>query len=131
MTEPKKINRRPSENQELVSFRLPSNLLQRLDETVELQGSSRTGVLRSAIATYWRLATTMLVPVTDETRQQLARLAEQQNRPAETIAAELFETAVDQTVSHKQKIWSSLTEVSFIKREPELMRMDLGVTKAS
>ncbi|MFC6800340.1 ribbon-helix-helix domain-containing protein [Deinococcus caeni] len=92
--QPRRIHRENTGAQEVVTFRLPGNLLQKLDEQVIREGSSRTDIIRGALAIYHSLDQQALVPVSTKTRQLLSDLAESQNRPASAIAGELLEGAV-------------------------------------
>lgn len=108
MTQPtKRIIRKPSENQALVSFRLPNALLERLDQTVEQQGSSRTGVIRSALASYYRILSgnALLVPASAKTQDQLRELAITQECPAETIAGALLKASVELAAIKSDSTW--------------------------
>ncbi len=97
MTEPRKINRKVGENQEVVTFRLPSDLLNDLDKTVAGEQSSRTAIIRRALALYHRMPEGVYVPTSQKTREKLRALFLQlDSKPAETLLEELLCKAVNQ-----------------------------------
>ncbi|WP_084148083.1 ribbon-helix-helix domain-containing protein [Deinococcus frigens] len=120
------------ENQEAVSFRLPTILLERLDETVQAEGSSRTAVIRSALAVYHRLAKggTLLVPVTVKTQEQLKMLGELKQCPEETLAGELLKNTVEQCIAKEQKGWNASLTFSVVRTSPKPQRTQTIVIKS-
>jgi Arc/MetJ-type ribon-helix-helix transcriptional regulator len=96
MTEPRKINRKVSENQEVVTFRLPTDLLEKLDRLVDEEQSSRTAIIRRALALYHRMPGGVFVPTAQKTRDKLRTLfLRRDDKPAETVLQELLSKAVD------------------------------------
>lgn len=89
---------------QMVSIRLPNPILERLDKLAERLGSSRTDVMRRALATYFRMGTAMLVPVSPKTRADLERIAEQRERGIEVVAEELFEAAVKEHAAGRHRV---------------------------
>ncbi|MFK7601406.1 ribbon-helix-helix domain-containing protein [Deinococcus sp. SM5_A1] len=121
----RKLTRTRPENQEAVSFRLPTGLLERLDETVQAEGSSRTAVIRSALAVYHRLAKggTLLVPATVKTQEQLRMLGELKQCPEETLAGELLKNGVEQSIAKDQKGWNASLTFRAVRTSPQSQRV--------
>lgn len=83
--------KRSTNAQEMISFRLPKRQLEMLDKHVESEGSSRTAIIRAALANYFRMINGVFVPLSIKTARALQTKAETDKKPAETIARELLE----------------------------------------
>ena len=94
-----KLNANSPAGTQMVSVRLPEPVLKRLDKLADQMSSSRTDVVRRALAVYFRLGDAILVPVSANTRAALNRIAESEDRSAEVVSEEMFEGAVKQKVS--------------------------------
>lgn len=79
---------------EPVSIRLHKPTLDRLDKIAERTRSNRTDIIRRALATYFRLGSAILVPVSPQTRRCLVDLADRKQLAAEALAEQLLNDAV-------------------------------------
>ncbi|WP_420596436.1 ribbon-helix-helix protein, CopG family [Deinococcus sp.] len=89
---------------QMISVRLPEPILKRLGKLAGHMGSSRTDVVRRALAVYFRLGEAVLVPVSAQTRAALNRLAESEGRSAEVVSEEIFEFAVSEKTPHEAPV---------------------------
>lgn len=83
--------KRSTNAQEMISFRLPKRQLEMLDQHVESEGSSRTAIIRAALANYFRMTSGMFVPLSLKTAKALQTKAETEKKPTETIVGEFIE----------------------------------------
>ncbi len=90
---------------ELVSVRLHKPTLDRLDSVAERTHGNRTDVIRRALATYFRLGSAILVPVSPQTRRRLVDLADKKQIAAEALAEKLFDSAVESAFQSEVEVF--------------------------
>lgn len=110
--------KRFTKNTEAVSVRLPKAIVDKLDAEVGRLDTSRTDVIRAALATYFRLENAVLVPITAEERNLIARIAKVKRSPAETVAADLLSKALDESQQPRTLMTLCLT-VPLQRRESD------------
>lgn len=80
----------------MVSIRLPGPVAKRLDLLAENAESSRTDIIRRALATYFRLGDSILVPISRATRNRLEELAEEKDCSTEILTEQMLEEAINE-----------------------------------
>lgn len=80
----------------MVSIRLPGPIAKRLDLLAENAESSRTDIIRRALATYFRLGDSILVPISRATRNRLEELAEEKDCSTEILTEQMLEEAINE-----------------------------------
>jgi Arc/MetJ-type ribon-helix-helix transcriptional regulator len=89
------MNKIQADLPEMISVRLPKSVIAKIDNLAEKRDSSRTSVIRSAITSYFRLADSILVPISPENRQRLFELSQQNKIPFDSFSEILMARAIE------------------------------------
>jgi len=88
------MTRVKTDPQDMISVRLPKSMLAKLDDWAAKMDSSRTSIVRGALATYFRFEQGIFVPLSEENRHALVCIADARAMPAETLAKDLMQLAI-------------------------------------
>ena len=88
-----------TDSQDMISVRLPRSMVAKMDDWAAKMDSSRTSIVRGALATYFRFEQGIFVPLSEENRSALVRIAEARAIPAETLAEGLMKSAIAREVN--------------------------------
>jgi predicted transcriptional regulator len=107
------MTRLKTDPSEMISVRLPKSMIAKLDRLAQGQESSRTTVVRGALATYFRFEHGIFVPLSSEHRKKLAALAHARAMPVETLAEEALKSGLE-NIAHREKHSFSETSSLFL-----------------
>ena len=94
-----KMTQIKTDSQDMISVRLPRSMVAKMDDWAAKMDSSRTSIVRGALATYFRFEQGIFVPLSEENRRALLHLANVRAMPSETLAAEMVQSAIIQQIN--------------------------------
>lgn len=105
------MTRLKTDPSEMISVRLPKSMIAKLDRLVQGQESSRTTIIRGALATYFRFEHGIFVPLSSDYRRKLAALAHTRAMPAETLAEEALKSGLENIAHRESHLFSEASTV--------------------